>query len=98
MIRVVLPQHLRTLAGVAGEVQVNVTPPVTIASILDAVEAQYPMLDGTMRDHVTRERRALVRFFADGKDISHEPPQRPLADAITKGREPFFVVGALAGG
>lgn len=98
MIRVVLPQHLRTLAGVAGEVLVNVTSPATIASILDAVEAQYPMLDGTMREHPTGKRRPLVRFFACGEDISQQSADQILPAAIAEGTEPFFVVGAIAGG
>jgi hypothetical protein len=98
MIRVVLPPHLRTLARVDGEVELEVAPPVTQRSVLDALETRYPMLRGTMRDHVTQLRRPLVRFFACGEDISHESPHAPLPDAITKGSEPFLVIGAIAGG
>ncbi len=98
MIRVVLPQHLRTLARVSDEVSLDVTPPVTVRSILDALEQKYPMLDGTMRDHVTHQRRPLVRFFACGEDASHSPPETRLPEAIANGAEPFFIVGAIAGG
>jgi hypothetical protein len=100
MIRVVLPQHLRVLANVDREVQVEVAPggPVTQRTILDALEAKYPALRGTIRDHVTLKRRALVRFFACEEDLSHEPPDAPLPDAVAKGVEPFFIVGAIAGG
>jgi sulfur-carrier protein len=98
MIRVVLPPHLRTLARVDGEVELDVAAPVTQRSVLDALEAQYPMLSGTMRDHVTQLRRPLVRFFACGEDLSHESPDAALPDAITKGSEPFLVIGAIAGG
>jgi molybdopterin synthase sulfur carrier subunit len=98
MIRVVLPPHLRTLARVDGEVELNVERPVTQRSVLDALEARYPMLRGTMRDHVTQHRRPLVRFFACGEDLSHESPDAPLPDAIAKGFEPFLVIGAIAGG
>ena len=98
MIRVVLPPHLRTLARVDGEVELEVTAPVTQRSVLDALETRYPMLSGTMRDHVTQLRRPLVRFFACGEDLSHESPDSPLPDAIAKGSEPFLVIGAIAGG
>jgi hypothetical protein len=98
MIRVVLPFHLRTLAGVDGEVQLEVNGPVTQRSILDALEARYPMLCGTMRDHVTQQRRAFVRFFACEEDLSHESPDAPLPEAVASGAEPFLVIGAIAGG
>ncbi|MBV8373955.1 MAG: MoaD/ThiS family protein [Candidatus Eremiobacteraeota bacterium] len=98
MIRVVLPQHLRTLARVDGEVQVDAGEQVTQRTILDALEAIYPVLRGTMRDHVTHKRRAFVRFFACERDLSHESPDAPVPDEVAKGTEPFFVVGALAGG
>jgi sulfur-carrier protein len=98
MIRVVLPAHLRTLAQVSGEVQLDVAGPVTSRSILDALEARYPMLQGTIRDHVTKERRAFVRFFACQEDLSHDSPDAPLPDAVASGAEPFLVVGAIAGG
>ena len=98
MIRVVLPAHLRTLARVEGEVTLEVSGRVTQGSVLDALEARYPMLRGTTRDHVTRQRRAFVRFFACGEDLSHEPPDAPLPDAVANGAEPFLVVGAIAGG
>jgi len=98
MIRVVLPQHLRTLAGVDGEVRLAVDPPVTQSSILDALEARYPMLCGTIRDHVTKKRRPLVRFFACAEDVTHAAPDAPLPDAIASGDEPFLIVGAVAGG
>ncbi len=98
MIRVVLPFHLRTLASVDGEVLLEVEGPVTQASILDALEARYPMLRGTVRDHVTRRRRPLVRFFACNEDVTHETPDTPLPEAIAGGREPFLIVGAIAGG
>ena len=98
MIRVVLPAHLRTLARVDGEVKVHVEGQVTQRSVLDALEARYPMLRGTIRDHVTQQRRAFVRFFACGQDLSHEPPDTPLPDAVALGAEPFLVVGAMAGG
>ena len=94
----VLPAHLRTLAKVSGEVQLEVTGPVTQRSILDALEARYPMLGGTLRDHVTGERRPFVRFFACEEDLSHESPDAPLPDAVASGTEPFLVVGAIAGG
>ena len=98
MIRVLLPAHLRTLARVKGEVELRVEGPVTQRSILDALEASYPMLRGTIRDHVTKQRRAFVRFFACEEDISLESPDAPLPDAVATGREPFMVVGAIAGG
>ena len=98
MIRVVLPAHLRTLARVDGEVTLHVEDPVTLRAVLDALEAKYPMLRGTVRDHVTRERRAFVRFFACEGDLSHESPDTPLPDAVARGTEPFLVVGAIAGG
>ena len=98
MIRVVLPAHLRTLARVAGEVKLEVEGPVTRAAVLDALEASYPMLRGTIRDHVTLERRAFLRFFACQEDLTHEPPDAPLPEAIATGAEPFLVVGAMAGG
>lgn len=98
MIRVTLPAHLRKLARVDGEVTLQVAGPVTQASVLDELEALYPMLRGTIRDHVTHKRRAFVRFFACGQDLSHEPPDGPLPDAIATGAEPFMVVGAIAGG
>ncbi|HWC66889.1 MAG TPA: MoaD/ThiS family protein [Acidimicrobiales bacterium] len=98
MIRVVLPAHLRTLARVAGEVKVEVDGPATLRSVLDALEADYPMLRGTIRAHGTQQRRAFVRFFACEEDLSHEPPDAPLPDAVATGAEPFMVVGAIAGG
>jgi hypothetical protein len=98
MIRVALPAHLRTLAGVGGEVEVRVEGVVTQRSILDGLEASYPMLRGTIRDHVSLQRRPFLRFFVCGEDWSLEPPDAPLPDAIAKGEEPFLVVGAIAGG
>jgi molybdopterin synthase sulfur carrier subunit len=98
MIRVVLPQHLRTLAHVDREVDLQVEGPVTQRSVLDTLEANYPTLRGTVRDHVTQRRRPFVRFFACGQDLSHELLDAPLPDAVAKGAEPFMVVGALAGG
>ena len=98
MIRVVLPQHLRTLAQAAGEVRLEVAAPVTQRSVLDALEARYPMLRGTMRDHATQKRRAYVRFFACGRDLSHEVPDAPLPEVVANGAEPYIVLGALAGG
>jgi hypothetical protein len=98
MIRVVLPQHLRTLARVEREVQLEVEGPVTQRSVLDALEARYPMLQGTIRDQVTQQRRPFVRFFACEQDLSHEPPDTPLPEAVAMGAEPFLVVGAIAGG
>jgi molybdopterin converting factor small subunit len=98
MIRVVLPAHLRTLARVDGEVALDVEGPVTQRSVLDALEARYPMLRGTIRDQVTQQRRAFVRFFACEQDLSHELPDTPLPDAVATGAEPFLIVGAMAGG
>lgn len=98
MIRVVLPAHLRTLAEVPREIQLDVAPPVTQRSLLDALEASYPVLRGTIRDHATKERRPFVRYFAGEEDLSHESPDDELPDAVVAGSEPFFVVGAMAGG
>ena len=98
MIRVILPAHLRTLAKVAGEVQLEVEGPVTQRSVLDALEARYPMLCGTIRDHVTKQRRPFVRFFACEEDLSHDSPDAPLPDTVASGAEPFLLVGAIAGG
>ena len=98
MIRVVLPAHLRKLAQVDGEVQVDVAGPVTQRSVLDAVEARYPMLRGTIRDHTTQKRRAFVRFFACEQDLSHESPDAPLPETVANGKDPFLVIGAIAGG
>ena len=98
MIRVVLPFHLRTLAHVAGEVTLDVEGQATQRAVLDALEARYPVLRGTIRDHVTQRRRPLVRFFACGEDLSNEPPDAPLPDAVASGAEPYLVVGAMAGG
>jgi hypothetical protein len=98
MIRIVLPHHLRTLARVGDEVEIDVNGRATLRSVLDALETSYPMLRGTIRDHETLKRRPLVRFFACGEDISHESPDSPLPDAIAKGAEPFFIMGAIAGG
>ena len=98
MIRVVLPAHLRKLARVDGEVRLTLDGPATQRSVLDALEARYPMLRGTMRDHVTQRRRSFVRFFACQEDLSHEPADAPLPDAVAAGNEPFVVLGAMAGG
>ena len=98
MIRVVLPYHLRTLAKVSGEVKLDSEGPATQRSVLDALEASYPMLRGTIRDHVTQRRRPFLRFFACGQDLSNELPDAPLPDAVARGEEPFLVVGAIAGG
>jgi len=98
MIRVELPFHLRKLARIEGEVQLKVEGPITQRSILDALEARYPVLRGTIRDHVTQKRRAFVRFFACEQDLSHDPPDAPLPDAVAKGAETFVVLGAMAGG
>ncbi len=98
MIRVVLPAHLRTLARVEGELKLEVEGPVTQRSILDAVEARYPMLRGTIRDQATRQRRAFVRFFACEEDLSQDSPDDPLPEAVATGVEPFLIVGAMAGG
>ena len=98
MIRVVLPQHLRTLAHVGAEVEVEVRGPVTQRSVLDALEARYPMLRGTIREHGTLQRRAFLRFFACKEDLSHESPDALLPEAVASGKEPFIVIGAIAGG
>jgi hypothetical protein len=98
MIRVVLPHHLRTLAKVDGEIALAVEGPVTQRAILDALERRYPMLRGTIRDHTTQKRRPLVRFFVCEEDISHDPPDGRLPDAIASGAEPFYIIGAIAGG
>jgi hypothetical protein len=98
MIRVVLPAHLRRLAHVEGEVPLEVAGPVTQASVLDALEARYPMLRGTIRDHVTKQRRAFIRFFACQQDFSLKPPDAPLPEPVARGDEPFLVIGAIAGG
>jgi len=98
MIQVVLPAHLRTLAHINGEVSVDVQGPVTLRTVLDAVEAKYPMLRGTIRDHVTLERRAFLRFFVCQEDWSHESPDAPLPAAVASGVEPFLIIGAIAGG
>jgi molybdopterin synthase sulfur carrier subunit len=98
MIRVVLPHHLRTLARVGDEVELDVDDHATLRSVLDALETQYPMLRGTIRDHVTQLRRPLVRFFACGEDVSNESPDSPLPDAVATGAEPLFIMGAIAGG
>lgn len=97
-IRVVLPAHLRTLARVSGEVKVAVDGPATVAAALDALEDQYPMLRGTIRDHVTHKRRAYVRYYACARDVSHDPPETPLPSDIVQGKEPFIVLGAMSGG
>jgi sulfur-carrier protein len=98
MIQVVLPAHLRTLAGTSGDVSLEVEGPVTQRSVLDALEARYPTLQGTIRDHVTQQRRPFVRFFACGEDLSHELPDMPLPAQVATGAEPLFIVGAIAGG
>jgi sulfur-carrier protein len=98
MIRVILPQHLRTLANVGHEVTLDVEGPVTQRSLLDALETRYPMLRGTIRDQVTQQRRPLLRFFAGKKDLSHEPPDDPLPVPVASGAEPFYIIGAIAGG
>ncbi|MGA3025089.1 MAG: MoaD/ThiS family protein [Bryobacteraceae bacterium] len=98
MIRVVLPAHLRILARVGGEVRLEIAGPVTQRSIIDALEARYPMLSGTLRDYVTGQRRPFVRFFACAEDLSHESPDAPLPDTVASGAEPFLIVGAIAGG
>src|SRR5437867_2962316 len=98
MIRVILPPHLRTLAHVGAEVTLEVAGPVTQRSVLDALEAGYPMLRGTIRDHVTQQRRPMVRFFACEDDLSHESPDAPLPEAVASGKEAFWIVGAIAGG
>ena len=98
MIRVILPYHLRTLAGVGREVALQVDGPATLNSVLDALEAQYPMLRGTIRDQITQQRRSLIRFFASKRDLSHDPPDAPLPDPVAQGVEPLMIVGAIAGG
>jgi hypothetical protein len=98
MIRVVLPAHLRTHARIPGDVELEVQGPLTQRSVLDALEARFPMLRGTIRDHVTLERRPFLRFFACEEDLSHESPDAPLPAAVASGREPFFIIGAIAGG
>ncbi|HEV2113928.1 MAG TPA: MoaD/ThiS family protein [Terriglobales bacterium] len=98
MIRVVIPPHLRTLSHTSAEIQLEVAAPVTRNAVLDALEARYPMLCGTIRDHVTKERRAFLRFFACQEDLTHEPADAPLPEAVTQGKEPFIVLGAIAGG
>ena len=98
MIRVILPYHLRNLARVGDEVQLEVTAPITLGAVLDALEARYPALQGTIRDHGTLKRRPFVRFYACKEDLSHEPPDTTLPEAITSGTEPFMIVGAMAGG
>ncbi len=97
-IRVEMPQHLRTLAQVKGEVQVEVASPVTVRSVLDALEAKYPVLRGTIRDHVTGQRRPFLRFFACQEDLSHDPLDAPLPEAVASGKEPLLIIGAIAGG
>jgi sulfur-carrier protein len=97
-IRVVLPPHLRALARVGSELQLEVTGPITMRSVVDALESSYPMLRGTIRDHVTQERRPFLRFFACSEDLSHESPDAPLPDAVASGSEPLLIVGAIAGG
>jgi molybdopterin converting factor small subunit len=98
MIRVELPGHLRTLSGIKGEVLLTVEGPVTQRSVLDALEARYPTLSGTIRDHTTQIRRPFIRFFACQEDLSHDPPDTPLPEAVASGKEPFLIVGAIAGG
>ena len=98
IIRVILPHHLRTLAHVGAEVEIEVAPPVTQRSVLDALEARYPMLQGAIRDHDTLKRRAFLRFFACEEDLTHESPDAPLPEAVASGKEPFIVIGAIAGG
>ena len=98
MIRVVIPHHLRTLAGVDKEIELEVDAPVTQRSVLDALETRYPVLRGTIRDRSTQQRRALIRFFACGQDLSHASPDAPLPEAVATGDEPFLIVGAMAGG
>jgi molybdopterin synthase sulfur carrier subunit len=98
VIRVVLPAHLRTLARVRGEVELEVPPPVTQRAVLDALEARFPMLRGTIRSHGTLERRPYVRYYACREDLSHEPPDAPLPEAVARGAEPFVILGAMSGG
>jgi len=97
-VRVALPFHLCTLAGVDGEVVLAVNSPVTQTTILDALESRFPMLRGTLRDHVTLKRRAKVRFFANEEDVTHDPPDQPLPEVITSGKKPFMIIGAISGG
>lgn len=98
MIRVAIPAHLRTLARVSGEVELQVEGPVTVSSVLDALEARFPVLEGTIRDHGTKKRRPFLRFFACEEDLSLQPPDTPLPEAVVAGKEPFFIIGAIAGG
>ena len=98
MIRVALPTNLRRLANINREIEIEVEGPVTLGAVMDALETRYPMLRGTMRDHITKERRPFIRFFACGEDLSHEPPDAPLPEAVATGSEPLRVVGAMAGG
>ena len=98
MIRVVLPPHLRGLAHLAGDVELDIKGPATQRSVLDALEARYPMLRGTIRDHITQQRRPFLRFFACGEDLSHEMPDAPLPEAVVSGAEPLLIIGAIAGG
>ncbi|HLI43178.1 MAG TPA: MoaD/ThiS family protein [Acidimicrobiales bacterium] len=98
VVRIVLPAHLKTLAGLSGETQLEVARPVTQRAVIDAIEDTYPVLRGTIRDLATMERRKFVRFFACGEDLSHEPPDAPLPEAVAAGHEPFVVIGAMAGG
>jgi hypothetical protein len=98
MVRVILPQHLRTLARISGEVTLDIAGPVTVDSVLDALETRYPMLRGTMRDHMTKRRRPFIRFFACEEDLSHQPTDSPLPFAVISGAEPLLIVGAMAGG
>ena len=98
MLRVIIPQHLRTLAHLGSEVELELDGPVTLRSVLDALEARYPMLRGTIRDQVTQQRRPFLRFFACEEDLSHEPPDAPLPEAVASGKEPFIIIGAIAGG
>ena len=98
MIRIILPFHLRTLANVGSEIELDIDEPATLRSVLDALEARYPALRGTIRDHTTHRRRAFLRFFACERDVSHEPPEAPLPEPVASGAEPFLIVGAIVGG
>ena len=98
MIRVVMPVHLRVLGQIQGELQLDVPPPVTQRAIIDAIEARYPMLAGTLRDHGSSKRRPMIRFYACNEDLSHEPPDAPVPEQVVSGREPFYVIAAIAGG
>jgi hypothetical protein len=98
VVRVEIPHHLRTLAQVSGELRLEVAVPVTIRSVVDALESRYPVLRGTIRDHVTQQRRAFLRFFACAEDLSHQSPDAPLPDAVAEGKEPLLIIGAIAGG